>query len=104
MRQDHDDAREIAVIAKLNGCNPRFAQHGFGALVLCGCADNLHGCDANCSIITRESAHNARVDDSGIRTLTRDDAMIIGDAVPVKGTAIERAAKRWGSATLFKCN
>lgn len=93
---------QTAVIAKLNGCKPQFAQNGFGDCVLCTCPDNLHGVQPGCAVITRESA--ARYRDDAPRSLTPADAAVIGEQVKPRGKALERAAERWGKATLYKCN
>lgn len=51
------DVREQADVyrtARANGCAPVWSEH-FRAWC-CGCDDNLHGCDQQCSMITPRSA------------------------------------------------
>ncbi len=50
-----DDGVELAWRALATGCAPEWSDGMFGFAWRCGCADNAHGCDQQCSDLTEES-------------------------------------------------
>lgn len=50
---DHD---RIFMLAVAKGCQPFWWDGIFGPAWHCGCDDDAHGCDSQCSMITEKSA------------------------------------------------
>ncbi len=53
-----DSREEVKKIAIKNGCKPKWWP--YYDTYVCGCKDELHFCDQQCSIISRESAKRRR--------------------------------------------
>ena len=51
---------EIYMIAVANGCSPFWYDGMLGPTWHCGCEDNTHACDQQCSAITLGSARKHR--------------------------------------------
>jgi hypothetical protein len=54
---DHDKIFELAVA---NGCKPFWWDGIFGHAWHCGCDDDIHFCDSQCSMVTEKSAQKNR--------------------------------------------
>lgn len=52
--KDYND--RVYELAEANGCNPFWYDGMLGWAWHCGCADDRHQCDQQCSMITLESA------------------------------------------------
>jgi hypothetical protein len=50
-------SKDRAALAKRNGCNVKFHLD----FPYCGCADGLHFCDQQCSLISDQSAKRRRL-------------------------------------------
>jgi hypothetical protein len=52
---------KIRALAVENGCQPFWYDGMFGWAWHCGCDDNLHCCDQQCSVIDARSAKRNRI-------------------------------------------
>lgn len=119
MKETEAERRErmvkVAKLAKSYGCSP-FWSDLYQAFV-CGCADNAHGCDQQCSMITEQSARReSRSNAKRVRDLLMPAPVLVSrlskagaiDLVRVtdarKGSSLNKAARRWGAASLILCS
>lgn len=106
---------EIKALAIDQGCRPFYSDLYRG--YVCGCPDNLHGRDPECSEITEDSLarRHARLHErvrdllmpagalaSRLKDTGAIDLISVRDAK--RGSALNKAASRWGLASLILCN